>query len=1293
MNHRCLFSRLVAVLGIAATSIGAQFGPDANTLLLASFDEQTTRADYAMGLSLFAGNGATLTDGYYGKAIDLRRRGLTKDFWDTCADYTPRYDAWGFHSRGNVDPWQGTFECWFKPADPRKPKLLWSYNFLNAELCNSVKHPENPERYSGFGLTLHMYGLKYFFPTVAGKAFLGELNFKDIEGFARYLDPAQWHHFAMTWSQGALVVHLDGRPLLSFDMTDQLGLVLVANPTRFLSMSDCVIDELRISNVVRYEGRFEPQWQGGSRPDYAFPGHPKVTVHAHRTMPAAEPAVPPAPRKGSIARVSLGEYLLQFDKQTGTLVDFQVGRSKGMPASHGLILHSGLDRVPLQPVGLDNFWSNEEHLVFNQRFEQNVRASHLLREVDGVLVWETTLSNEGDEEAWLEPLLSLPVPLREVEEFFDGIEPRTMLHLPRHHDEYCYTLPFVAAAGNGEFFGVGMDPRIDLSDIVNEWIPDRQSGVLRQGTKVALAPKESFTYRFVIVRGEGGFATLDAIAKFHAQFPDLYHLRPDVPVYSYLPATQYYMADKHVDMKRLGYAGAFWGHGPGRDKGDEYGRPDWWNNPKFDGKPGFRDYTKRIQRMWGSPANLREYITAFFRQSYDNFYPVRRFHTCPDVTPIYIAQELWPGYVANEDPLCFGQYYVPNWNWWIVNEYHTPIGAHFRETTRQFFRQTKGYCPGFINDMSHAGALYRHNDPIAKRTPGRSFSRDLGPFVRKALGRKQRYEVLNEFVDSGHRATVWSDGGSFSHTLGAYSSGMAIEGAGLYKDLTGSGDYVVPARNLVGEKPFSAMTHLNDDWIGYYLDAKEFTPATLRDYYRYCGSQLALYGIENGITLDPSSYMYGRQKELELAPILVESTVLGRQVVHAARVADSLWVRRAGRELDTFLVVGNNQPKPVQTDGTVYRRYFGGAPVFVEYYGGKTVHRIEEKTVTMKDVAVQPRDVAAFKAAAMLQTKGGAAVTSRLAGDGIQLRLDLSIRARSGDELTLSSFAPLYEIAEVTLDGDTISYDPRIPILIRQADTEVKVVYRNRAIAFSAAEWKNVELIKDGKVNFCLVADKGVSFVVDTDRPKTTHRFGFEHGTANLLNEFLEEYDSEDGIPGNLGYAEFKDAPPKDYPGWTVVLKEDPVVPAGRVRIENASRTITVEGATQGEMRRAMVVFMRLVDRKYPHVGRFFPFRYRKQFYVADKPVPIEKWVVRKPTAEFFKTIEDPKFLVKPILRREYESLYANDNMDFAGKYEMRWSPYLFEPTYGDDYVYGYSGPGTGETRAQLDNEVEPLDE
>lgn len=1279
-----------AVAGLALTPALAQpFEPDAHTLLLAHFEDDAERADYAIGQSLFAGNGAQLVEGYHGMAVDLRGRGLTPDFAQASDDYTPRYDGWGFHSRGNVDPFQGTFECWFRVAQGDEPKLIWSHNFLNAELARSVP-AEDGSRYESFGITLNKYQMKYCFPTVAGQAFKGEVNFKQVPGLSTHLSPSDWHHFAMTWSPGELVVWLDGRELLTFDMSGQLGLALVANPVRYLSMAGIVLDELRVSNTVRYRERFEPAWRDGARPAYAFAGRDDVERYAPQLidMPVAEP--PAAAGAADTISETLGRYRLTFDHGDGSLVGLSIDDRAGPPGTNGLLLHRGLEHQRLRPTAMSDYRVYDGQVYFTQQFEGQITAAHTLRPDGDALIWHVTLTNRGDGEAWLEPMLSLPATLEAVDTFFDGQEPRPQVDLPRRHDKYSVTLPFAAASGGGRYVGVGISPRFDVSDIISEWFPQNGAGVIRQGTRVALRPEESFACEFHIVSGEGAFGTLDAVSAYHARFPDLYHLRDDVPVYSYMPKTQYQVADPYPEIKRQGFAGNFWGHGPAHDKGDEFGTPEWWDNPELYDNPAYARYTRRIERLWQNLANVRELITLYHHQSYDNWYPVRRFHTCPDVTPSYIVEALWPGYTPNEDPLTMGQYYKPILDWWIINEYNTPIGAHFREATRRYVMQTQGYCVGFINDMSHAGSLYRHNDPIAQRTAGRSWSRDLGTFVRKALGRKQRYQVLEDYVINGARMTFWSDGGAFSYTLGAYSAGLAIEGAAMYTGLTGYAEYTVQARNLIGEKPFGAMTHLNDDWIGYYHDPEDFTPQTLRDYYRFNGAQLVLFCLEQGITLDPGTYMYGRQIELEAAPVMVESAVLGRQIVHGAKADAPLWVRRSGDDLDTLLIVGNDQPRAQRTDLTVFNRYFTGAPLLAPYYGGEARHEVNGETTRLRDVRVEPRDFAAFKAVALLDCPGTASATTRYAGDGLKVTVEIDLQSQQAGHLRLTDFGPVYRLAALTVNEQPVAFVPGRPLPIAAGRTALRATYRPVALAFDAEAWQAVELFKDGQTHFQIAADKGSLWVVDPGGLSKGFRLGFERGTANLLNDFLEQYDSEDGVRGNLEPAAYVDQPGDDYDGWTFVFDEVFELPHGRVRIDPGYRRIHVEGPTQGEMRRAMVVLMRMLDRKYPHVGRFHPFNYVKQPFENTDKAPIEKWCLRAPTRAFYENFSDPLFMAKPVLRQTYEPLYEAGNMNFAGRYQMRWSPTIFEPTYGEDFVYGYSGRGYAETRAQLERRASP---
>jgi len=296
-----------------------EFAPDAHTLMLAHFDDNVHRADYALGMSHFAGNGARLVEGYYGRAIDLRSRGLHEDFGNTCEDYTPRYDGWGFHPRANVDPWQGTFECWFQVADPKHKLLPGGGGFMNATLARSIKHPDR-DYYASFNLGIIKPAIRYTLPTLSEKCFIGNILIKAVPGYERYLEPAEWHHLALCWSQGEMVLWLDGRPLASFDMTGQLGLAILSNPVRYIQMSDCLLDELHISNVVRYSEPFEPNWRDGKRPDYAFTGTPDVPRYDPKPLPTAVPHALPAKEQMDSVNVELGHFELRFGKNDGRLI-------------------------------------------------------------------------------------------------------------------------------------------------------------------------------------------------------------------------------------------------------------------------------------------------------------------------------------------------------------------------------------------------------------------------------------------------------------------------------------------------------------------------------------------------------------------------------------------------------------------------------------------------------------------------------------------------------------------------------------------------------------------------------------------------------------------------------------------------------------------------------------------------------------------------------------------------------------------------------------------------------------
>ncbi|NOZ19562.1 MAG: LamG domain-containing protein [Planctomycetes bacterium] len=1193
-GRRLLVPCLVLVVFCAARA--DEFALDNHTLFLAHFNDSVNKADYAMGWDRFAGSGARLTDGYYGKAVDLRGILYNPNFLAESTSRMPYRDTFGVWTRGNVSYEQGTYEFWFKVA-PDGTKHGYGGQSL------FFTHYFQPVAKQFIGTYLTRHSMSWSWQFLKGEPFKGRVRFDPP------LDPDHWHHYAMCWSPGEMVIYIDGRPVGAHDMTGKLGLILAAQTHNAVAMGGIALDELRISSIVRYEKDFEPAWRDGKRPAYAFKGAPDIQRYPAK---AFEPYVP----------------------------------SAAVPDSKVLLLE-GIERKPLTEFTTQKLESKAGESAWEERYAGKVLLRYHTSHADECDRWDVEFVNLTNEELWLEALLTTPVPFS-AKEYFDMSWVHHDLSAPRRRDEYVSSLPFVAAAGESKFLGIGIDPHINLSALISEWVPQENGGVIRQGTRVVLDPKASYSLRFVLVRAEGDFGVLDAIAKYHSLFPDLYKQKPDVPVYSYMPVCRYFEYLSYPDLARLCYMGNQWGHGPGHCKGDEWGTQKYWDMPKDPKRPDHA-YAAKMERLWKSIDGLREQFLVRSKRSYDSYYTLRRSHYLPNWAMRFVVEDLWPEGMIGGDRLVCGQYYP---QMYYANEFNTPLGRHYKQTTTNIMKHIGHISPGFINDMCHTSP-FRFTDAIARKTPGCAFSKDRGRYLVGAFGHVDRYKLINDFVDPrGFRQSIWSDGGVVSYMLLAHSAAGAIESGVPFLQWPGPELAHVPGRYMIGEKPFVLHWSKENEWFGRFFKPKDFTPKTLRDYYRYCFAQLMLSCLRHGIYL-PHDCIGGQQWMMEHNPILVESIVNGRKIVPGAKVPAPLFVVRSGEGMDSLLVIGNEQPKPITCDVQVVNRYFGkGAPIFGRYFDGELRQEIGPQMSKIKNVTVEPRSMRAFKILGLLAGEGSCEVTSSFTGDGITMKVSLKVKGSTPARLTLNPFSPIYGIAGVTVNGKPAA---GVPLDLPAGKVMVAVQYKNRVFEFSRDDWDAVELVKDGKTNFCLIAR--------TDSP-------FNSGTAGMLNQFIEQYDEEDGVLGNLKKAEIFDAPPADFDGWKIFVKPNVDVMPSRVRIDRAAKAIHVEGKSSGEARRAMVVLLRLIDRKYPHIGRFYSLKY----YGGDHPKMIRKRLKCKETQEFFLHFADKEFLIKPILNPQHEDLYAKGNADFQGKYPLRGSPYLFEPTYSENYVYGYTG-------------------
>lgn len=246
--------KTLAIL-VACVSVCAAWAlePDAHTLFLAHFDG-TAAADSSVGSPRPEGV-AGFTEGHSGQALSAPL-GLLP-FAQSVAPITTGVQ---YPTDGNFNLQQGTLEMWVRlysgiiDTTEKSPKLryLMSSGKFTTEL-------------HGFALVLSHFGGK---PGEAYSLIWSRQNGNAAEkiwsvSVNPQWQPGEWHHVAATYSPQEDRLFVDGK---------QVGQVQTGQPMDLIEdhfavganiyhghVCDCAIDEVRISDNVRYAGDFTPQ--------------------------------------------------------------------------------------------------------------------------------------------------------------------------------------------------------------------------------------------------------------------------------------------------------------------------------------------------------------------------------------------------------------------------------------------------------------------------------------------------------------------------------------------------------------------------------------------------------------------------------------------------------------------------------------------------------------------------------------------------------------------------------------------------------------------------------------------------------------------------------------------------------------------------------------------------------------------------------------------------------------------------------------------------------------------------
>jgi len=240
---------LLALWPLAAHALSA----DEHTLFLCHFDG-TAEAEFSVG-SLHPEGVAGFTEGKHGQALSAPL-GLLP-FAQSVAPLTTGVQ---YASAGNINLQQGTIELWVRVygdiinTTEQSPKLRY---LVSSGKYTGANH--------GFALVLSHFSAK------AGEPYMllwtrqnGSDKSKTWSVSCRpQWQPGEWHHVAATYSPTEDRLFVDGKQVGQTPTGEAMDLIgnnfAVGASIYHSGVSDCALDELRLSDHVRYAEDFTPR--------------------------------------------------------------------------------------------------------------------------------------------------------------------------------------------------------------------------------------------------------------------------------------------------------------------------------------------------------------------------------------------------------------------------------------------------------------------------------------------------------------------------------------------------------------------------------------------------------------------------------------------------------------------------------------------------------------------------------------------------------------------------------------------------------------------------------------------------------------------------------------------------------------------------------------------------------------------------------------------------------------------------------------------------------------------------
>ena len=719
-------------------------------------------------------------------------------------------------------------------------------------------------------------------------------------------------------------------------------------------------------------------------------------------------------------------------------VDIPAIAAESVTRALALEIHDGKTGSPLRPIGRPAIQptDDENTVQFRGRYHGGVHVQHKIRFVDDAVRWRMTISNNGQEEAWVQIAWKAPLDAEHELHFYDGMVPHVYGGEPLKHDEINNTFPVAAVWNESTGLATGVHPDSLVSYIAAELGPDEDGGLFyRYGTRHAVRPGTSTEVEYVIFAFRPHQAHLDAVdgymQRFRGAFTARKNLDPRVAsfgadtlgqgrLWHWMFADEAKWQIERGQMILSGLGSWDWGYAPFRRAGDWYGRAEFWH---WEMDQAERDRIERRNETFMMRTQDLEQFHEDRTHIWDN--ANYRFNTA---IGFYVINWLEENLLEDMGKLDQTYKYVNNrsrLNWITTTSFERhvfPWASAYEQTIRRDARdliETLGLS-AFALDNASNDSSYRGE--LDYDIPGWAYDEE-GRFITTGIGHRMLLDYLSSFENrDGFNIAIMANAGS-PYMVPAAVDLHLTEARGTPIELM---ERWPAARYLRGEK--ALHIHRAAGFINPALDVpwREMSVQEIRAFYQVT---LNLYLIDCWLSGSLPSVSHAlarpgvRQEMLRMLDLMA---LRGFRAAPGVVSSPELVAARYGLDLHTAIVLGNKNHTLREGRVEVPSGYVRNGIVLpvAEREGGITFDSSAQ--AVHLDVSLRPSmyEVIEFPAA-LADVPGDAWPT--ISGQGrserhldrlvytIDFQLDTPTEAR-----LLAKAPPEFELTSITLDGRSV---------------------------------------------------------------------------------------------------------------------------------------------------------------------------------------------------------------------------------------------------------------------------------